>query len=191
MAKFDPKAQKEKGSGNDNSGIPAGDYLLAMKNFQRKTSKAQKPYLRAKFEAIAGPAKGKGFFDSVSLDLENQGAMFRLSLLAEQCGMTEAFDLDDDGELRKALVGKPFKARVSRKVENGYTNNGIERYVVGDKISKAEREMMDTWALEEAERRNFDGDGDQGPDDVPPPSDDGYGGGYTSSGASPDDDIPF
>lgn len=183
MAKFDPKAAKEAGSGSDNDGVPAGEYLLALKSFQRKTSQKGKQYLRGRFVVIAGGAAGKGFFDSISLDTDNQGSMFRLSLLAEQCGTTEAFDLDDDGELRAALCGKPFKAKVNRKVENGYTNNGIERYLT--KITDREREIMDAWVIEEGERRSFDDDGggsSQG--STMSPYDD-------SAPHAADDDIPF
>lgn len=184
MASFDPKEQREK---NKNEGVPAGEYLIVMRGFERKTAKQSgKDYLRCRFQVIAGPAKGKSFFDSVSLDTDNSGSMFRLSLLAEQCGQTEAFDLDLDAELRKAFIGKPFKARVKRTTENGYTNNGIERYVTGKGISDREREMMEIWAMEKQEEDDM-GQGDGGP---PLRDEDEFGGSSRSSGR-PDDDIPF
>lgn len=184
MATFDPKKEREK---NKDEGIPAGDYLLVLKSFERKTARTSgKDYLRSRFQVIYGPAKGKSFFDSISLDTGNSGSMLRLSLLAEGCGRTEPFDLDSDADLRAALTGKPFKARVKRAFENGYTNNGIERYLVSEKdVSQREREIMDIWSMERQEEEDM-GQGDGGP----PISDgDFYGGG--GGGRAPDDDIPF
>jgi len=179
MATFDPSQHKT--APDSDSGVPAGDYLLIIKSFSRKSGKSSgKPYLRTLFKVIHGPAKGKTFFDSLSLDLGNSGAMFRLSMLAEQCG-AGAFDLDRDSEIRDALANKPFKARVSREVNGQYINNGIARYL-GKEITDFERRVMDTWLVDYAENQQFGGGGDgvdgEGlPDgDVPPPS---------------DDDIPF
>jgi hypothetical protein len=185
MATFDPsKHQKVPDS---DSGVPAGDYLLIIKSFSRKAGKdSGKPYLRTLFKVIHGPAKDRTFFDSLSLDMNNSGAMFRLSMLAEQCG-SGAFDLDRDSEIRDALANKPFKARVSREVSGQYINNGIARYL-GKEITDFERRVMDTWLVDYAENQQFGGgggggrsgdgvDGDGLPDgNVPPPS---------------DDDIPF
>ena len=133
MAMFDPQKAKEQ---NKNRGIPAGDYLLAIKSFERKTSKRGKDYLHCRIIVIAGAAAKRSFFDNISLDQTNDGAMFRLSMLSEQCGVEQAFDLDDDRAIRDNLVGRPFKARVSLKHENGYANNGIERYITGDKVTE-------------------------------------------------------
>jgi hypothetical protein len=178
MAIFDPSKHKNSG---DSEGVPAGDYLLILKNFERKTGKnSHKPYFRGCFEVIHGPAKGGTFFDSISLDVTNSGAMFRLSMLSEQCG-AGPFDLDSDRDIADALCRKPFKAAVNRERSGEYTNNGIKRYL-GDKITEFEQRVMETWLIEEAERNQFGG-GDSG-------------GGYDENGldAPPppgDDDIPF
>lgn len=194
MATFDPKAHQ---NNNSNDGVSAGEYLLVVKSFSRKEGKQSgKPYLRALIKVIHGPAKGKTFFDSISLDMSNSGAMFRLSMLSEQCG-SGPFDLDYDDEIRDAICNKPFKARVSRKIDGQYTNNGIERYL-GKEITEFERRVMDTWLVDFAERQQYgggdvDADGLPG-DDVPPPGDEdlGYGGGRGGGRRGGyDDDIPF
>ena len=173
MAMFDPAKAK---TDNANRGIPSGEYLLAIKSFERKTSKAKKPYLHCRIVVIAGAAKKRSFFDNISLDTENSGAMFRLGILAEQCGVEQAFDLEKDADIHAALVGRPFKAKLSLKHENGYANNGIERYVTGDKVTQTERKVMEEWTIENAEQEDFDNtggdrDGHGGDDDAPPPDD--------------------
>lgn len=179
MAMFDPKKAKEE---NANRGLPSGPYLLAVSSFDRKTSKAGKEYLNARIVVIAGPAKKRSFFDNISLDQNNKGAMFRLSMLAEQCGVEAAFDLDDDAAIRENLVGRPFKAQVSLKHENGYTNNGIERYITGDKVTEKDREAMEQWVIDAEAEGEWSGssrsnDGPPDDDDAPHPAD--------------SDDIPF
>lgn len=191
MTTFDPKAEREK---NKDQGVPAGDYLIVMRGFDRKTSKKSgQDYLRARFMIIAGQAKKKTFFDSVSLDISNSGTAFRLSMLAEGCGQTESFNLEDDAELRRIFLNKPFKVRVSRKLENGYVNNGIERYLISEKdVSSRERELMDVWMMEAQEEEDM-GQGDGGP---PIREDDefyggGRGGGSYGGGDGGSDPLPF
>lgn len=185
MATFDPKNPPGGGSTNSNDGVAAGDYLLILKSFKRAHGKQSgKPYLRGCFQVIHGPAKGRTFFDSLSLDMGNSGAMFRLSMLCEQVA-SGAFDLDDDQAIKDAICRKPFKARVSREVNGQYTNNGISRYL-NKEVTEFDRRIMDTWAYDDAERQQHGGggdgvDGDGLPyDDAPHPA----GGGYN-------DDIPF
>jgi hypothetical protein len=176
MAMFDPKAARNNSS---NDGLPPGDYLLAIKEFDIRTSKKGKRYMHCRFVVIAGPAKKRVFFDNVSLDLDNSGAMFRLGILAEQCGVESAFDLDDEKALRSAFIMRPFKAQVNRTHENGYTNNGIQRYITGDKVTDNDRRVMQEWVTEQAENAEWSGDGGGYDDDAPHSAD------------RPDDDIPF
>ncbi len=186
MATFDPKNPPAQDPSKRNDGVAAGDYLLILKRFERKYGKQSgQPYLRALFEVIHGPAKGKTFFDSLSLDTENSGAMFRLSMLCEQV-QSGAFDLDDDAAIREAICRKPFKARVSREVSGQYTNNGIARYL-NKEVTDFDRRLLETWAYDDAENQQHGGggggygvDGDGLPDDAPHPASGGY-----------NDDIPF
>ncbi len=175
MAMFDPQKAREE---NKNRGIPAGDYLLAIKKFDRRTSKKNKDYLHCQVIVIAGAGKGRSFFDNISLDTTNSGAMFRLGVLAEQCGVERSFDLDSDDDIKANLCGRPFKARVSLKHENGYANNGIERYITGDKVTDRDRELMEQWLVDSAAESDWNGgsESSDGGEDVPPPT---------------DDDIPF
>jgi hypothetical protein len=194
MATFDPKNRPAQ---QDNDGVPGGDYLIVLKNFARKTSAAGNPYLRARYEVIAGPAKGKQFFDSIGLDVSNSGTAFRLSMFAELVGRTEAFDLENDAELREVFCNRPFKARIKRTVQGQYVNNGIERYVPAKDVSQRENEIMAIWSMEWDEKHAHGGGpgGDQGSFDerAPHAADgaDGYGGWGSGGGGQADDDIPF
>lgn len=172
MGKFDPKKAREDG----NQGVPPSDYLLAVLNFERKMSKKDKPYLKCKIGIIAGAAKGKSFRDIISLDTSNEGTAFRLALLLESCGHEGEIDLDDDKAIAVAILKKPFKARVNRKHENGYVNNGIERYLVGKDVTDRDREVMTEWAIEKGAEADFEGESSYDDSDAPPPG---------------DDDIPF
>lgn len=184
-AMFDPKKARAEGGKND--GLPPGEYLIAIKRFERKTSKAGKKYLHCLFHVIAGAAKKRTFFENLSLDMANAGAMTRLSLLAEQCGVEGAFDLDEDAEIQKHLVGRPFKARISRTQSGQYTNNGIERYLMGAAVTDRDRAAMEEWVTAQADEGEWSGRGD----DAPPPDDDDFASNYSGGGAKDKDDIPF
>lgn len=175
---FDPKQNKPEWEG-----LPPGEYLIALRSFERKLSKEKRtPYLRAKYQVIAGPAKGKTFFASISLDMENAGSAGRLSLFAERCGVTQAFDLDNDDDFRRLFCDVVFKARVALKKANGYTNNDIERYL---EMNDAEIKKATEWALTAADDEDASAaTGSSG----------GGGGGNGKSGKNAfldDDDIPF
>lgn len=176
---FSPKDHKNR---QQEEGVPAGDYSLALRSFTRKRSAKGVDYLRGRFEVVAGPGKGGVFFDAIGLDISNAGIAFRLSMLAELCGQTAAFDLDSDQECRAALCNRPFRARVKRSVDGQYINNGIERYIPADKYTESELQAMNTWLMEFEEKRDMHngggggGDGYESNDSIPPPS---------------DDDIPF
>jgi hypothetical protein len=196
MAKFNPQKPPQ----GDPQGVPAGDYLLAMRSLMRKQS--TKPpfadFIKCRIEVIYGPGKGRSFWTTLGIDTSNGGMMTRLAMYCEQVGLTESFDLDSDDELKAAFIGKPFKAKVSRKVQGQYTNNDVERYL-NKEVTQADREIMDTWLAEEEERRAQRGDGDPGErgaqwdnapiDDNGMPDGPGYGG-YNGPGGI-DDDIPF
>lgn len=168
---FDPKAHT--GSG-DSSDLPSGEFLLALRWFERRTSKKNTPYLRCKYVVIHGPKAGAEFFANLSIDTHNEGAAGRLSVFCAAVGVSEAFSLADDDALRRLFVDKPFKARVSRKVNGEYVNHDIERYLL--KVSDAERKLMDGWVLDQqeaeamGERRGSgqgSGGGDFADDDIP------------------------
>lgn len=204
MATFTPGQKPANGGGDE--GVPAGDYLIILHGFTRKNSqKSGKPFLRGRFQVIHGRLKGKSFFDTISLDIDNAGSLGRLSLLSESVGQRDAFDLDSDAECRDAFCNKPFKARINREVSGQYTNNGIARYLIKE-TTDSDRAVIETWLLEKAEKDQFGGGGNRDgmdanglPDehgDPPPPddSDNPYerrGGGRNGYGGRGNDDIPF
>ena len=168
MTLFDPsKHQKAPGGGGgDSSDLPAGEYLLAMKWFERRTSKAGGPYLRAKYVVCYGPRSGAEFFSNVSIDVSKPGAAGRLGVYCAAVGIDKPFDLADDGALRRAFLGKPFKAKVSVRSSNGYTNHDIERY--SPTVSPAERRVMDNWVLDQQESEAMgDAKAQSDDDDIP------------------------
>ena len=155
----------------DSEALPPTEVLCAMKSFERKTSKTSKAYLRARFIVIAGPLKGKSWFQMVSINHDSEGAMRFLSNLAKQCGCTKPFDTDSDSEIRAALVGRPFKCLLDRKTEGEYTNNSIARFIWGDKVTAGDRQAMDDFVAQQAEEGTYDGPGDER-EDAPPIDDD-------------------
>lgn len=168
MATFDPNADYE-------TTIPPGTYLLALTSYERKVGKSSgKPYLRCRYQIIDGPAKGESFFSNLGIDVANRGAMFRLKLMAEAVGLTQAFDLDDDRAFNDAFVNKPFKALLKSQRNGDFVNTEIDRYQKD--VSPGERDILQSWMMDRAEEGAFDG-----------------GGGGYSDGASSDfsDDIPF
>lgn len=163
MAKFDPN--KDYGGAEVVSGL----HLMAMVYFTRKVSQAGNDYLRAKFKIIAGSCKGGEFWTNVMLDTSSSASMARLKMWCRCTGVTHAFDLDSDKEIREALGNAPFKAKLLIK-EGEYTNYDIARYL--PEVDQSERTLMDAWAADQE-------------DD----SDERYGGSSSSGGNY--DDIPF
>lgn len=177
MSLFDP-SKHGNGSGDrrdDGGGIPAGEYLLAMRWFERRTAKSGAAYLRAKYEVIHGPRSGQTFFANVSLDVSKAGVAGRLSVYCAAIGQDRPFDLNSDEAVKRAFLGKPFKAKVSVRESNGYTNTDLERCFA--QVSPAERRTMDAWVLDQQEAEAM---GDSRPTQK-----------RGTSQQRDDDDIPF
>jgi hypothetical protein len=173
-------------SSSTNEGLPANEYLIAMKRFDRKISKAGKPYLHGLFMVIAGPAKKRTFWDNMSLDQGSGGAMFRLKSYCLEAGMTESdldsFEIDSDDYLREKLCMRPIKVRLRRTTDNGYVNNSIERILTGDAVSPRDRDAMEKWLVDLAAESEVTGSSNDG----------GYDGSYDDAPHAADgDDIPF
>jgi hypothetical protein len=185
VTRFSPKAALAEGQ----QGIPPSDYLVAIRRIvERKQSQRSKDYLIIQVQVIAGAARDKRFRDTLSLDLTSDGAKVRLAILLQECGHTDEIDIDSDEEIESALVDRPFKARVERKVRDGYTDNTIARVLTGAAVSADDRRIMDEWVANAALEDSFDRGRDDR--DVPPPGDDDIAGrGYRGGGGDPD--VPF
>jgi hypothetical protein len=171
MAKFDPKKAKEDGK---YTGIPPGEYLVVIRDWERKTSQKGAPYLKPKVQVIAGPAKNKTFRDLLMLNVyESAPAGYRVASLLEAVGHRDEIDLDDDAAMRDAILNRPFKARIKRSFRDEWVDNSIERYVV--ETTDEERALMDDWLANKPEEEPRSAPVDE---DVP-------------HRASYDDDIPF
>lgn len=168
MAMIDPKKAREQ---NGNRGVPAGDYLVAIKSSKIQHSKNGNTYRHCLYQIIAGPAKKRTFFDNVFWHTD--GAIARIGFMAEQVGCEEAFDPEDDRAFAAHFHGKPFKVRLSRKQNGDYVDNGIER-ILKD-VTDAERQLMQEWTVEQADAAEWSGQSSPDDrDDVPPPSEDDH-----------------
>ena len=172
MPILDPNKKDE----NEN-GVPAGDYLIAFKTLEGKTSKAGNRYLNIRAVIVAGPAKKRSFFAMVTL---TENALPYLRRMLRALGSTEPFDTDSDGQCRRAMLMRPFKVTVSRTQDGDFVNNRIERIL---EPTLDEKQTMDNWVAEQAEAGDFATNGG---------GDDGMGG-YIDAphAANSDDDIPF
>lgn len=175
MPIFDPNAQH--GDGRQSGTVPAGEYLIAPVYIDHRTSKTGNPYVRVRWEVIAGDRAGETFFANVMLF----GG--RLAIWCKAIGHLKPFDTSDKRAVGAIFAFKPIKARVRVVENNGYTNNEIERIELD--VSDRERRAMEGWVLDLEERRAMtssrgggsgSGSVDPGFDDAPPPG---------------DDDIPF
>lgn len=146
---FDPSKHKGSQQAQGSGDLPAGDYLLAMKWFERRTAKTGGAYLRCKYAVVYGPRAGAEFWSNLSIDVSKEGAAGRLSVYCSAVGVDKPFSLSDDSALRRVFVGRPFKAKVKVRVDGGYTNHDIERYVLS--VSDSERQIMNNWVLDQQE----------------------------------------
>jgi hypothetical protein len=172
---FNPKKSAQEGG--TYQGLPPDDYLLAIVDFERVESKNGRPYLKTKTKVISGPAKNKTFRDRLmvprmdrngNVHADDGGIAGRFGSQLMACGWEDDIDPASDRALREALIGKPFKARVKRKVSDGWVDNEVERYLTGDKITEDEASAMADWA------ESFASNAPEAPpeeDDVPPPDD--------------------
>jgi hypothetical protein len=134
--------------------VPPGDYLLAMRWFQRRRAKDNtKDYLSAKFEVVAGRLKGESFFAMIQLNLAKQGNVTRWQIWQEAVGNKEEFELGDSGEgtddegdanIRRIFLHKPFAAEVVTDTQGRYTNNAIKLF----HFRRKWKPQWETWAQE-------------------------------------------
>lgn len=189
MPRFDPSTQNTDGANDDrDGGLPPGEYLLAITWFERREGqRTGKDYLRCKYKVIHGQRKNSVFFTALGIDIDNPNIAGRLGVFCGCIGVTEEFELANDVDCKRAFVGKPFKAKISRKTKNGYINNDISQYIT--QVEDAEADAMRLWARDFSDGATEEGgwgndsDGPPGSSDPGPPS--GGGGGFG------DDDVPF
>lgn len=203
--KFDPN--QDYGNGGGGGGdlpMERGTYLLAVSYVHEIGSVGAKRKRRArvKLEALARLRKGKD--GAIALDQSCAGDQMWQSIWLSKTawgilkaymtamGYGEVWDPFDDDDVKKALVGRPFRASVEPKKNGQYTDLDIvPRYLLPhEKLTGAERKLIDEW-VQAFEERSFDpnngGDGDFADGDWSP---DAYGGSGSSDGFN-DDDIPF
>jgi hypothetical protein len=166
--------------------LPAGPYMLAMTWFRRQKAGDGGSMIRAKFECLYGPCKGRGFFTFVSLNFRKPMAAARFAAYCHAIGNEDPIDERSDKEIRKRFINRPFMARVTSKKETyqgrEQVRNDIEAW---DEMSQQQAQFAANWyeerAAEEAARSathesalgdSYDGgdpnDPGPGDDDAPP-----------------------
>lgn len=127
--------------------IAPGDYMLALVWFQRKYGR-KGDYLRCRFQVIAGPLKGQGFYANMGLDLSNRGTSVRWDIYAEYGRRGPAWSLDEDRDIIRVFKGAGFKGRVKRETRGQYINNDIEQITYRRMLSQQEEQVISDWDKE-------------------------------------------
>ncbi len=165
----------------DERELPAGVYLLGPSWIQCPTEKSWK----ARFEALDGPFTGASCFIMQGRDISKQGTQARFFYYSQSADLDVEFDTNGsiltEDSLRQYLLGRAIKAKVSKKVENGYTNHNFSKFIPRSEWSSKELEIARKWETAFAERQ--DGAGGYSSDSVsdyqqddPGPSGDEWGG---------------
>jgi hypothetical protein len=104
----------------------AGIYLLAFTWMKKRDETPNgNGYAQLVCKAIARCSKDEGLDMSCAGDFFlqdvflNANAYKRLGALLAAMGVDEAFDLDDDKEIRRVMLRKPFKAKVQVQTRGG------------------------------------------------------------------------
>jgi hypothetical protein len=172
--------------------IPGGDYLIALRSFERKSSKKGTDYLKCKWVVCGGKLLWKSFFSGMSCNLAVDGTCLRWQLLCEACEVTDPFELgsfaegtneEGDRDITRLFVGRPFAARIRRTINGQYTNNDIERFLLGPDSERFEA-LKATWFEEHLPKMLTRGS----PEESVVAADADAG---ASFGAAEDDDFPF
>lgn len=146
MTRFNPSSSSggggDRDAGDGPTTVPPNDYLLAMVGFSIRTGKKSphRNYLNCRYRIIHGDMDGAEFYSSLGIDTSNHNIASRLGVYCRCIGQDEEFDLDDKGDLMRVFLGKPFKAKISRREKGQYVNNDVERYIPS--VSDEERGIM-------------------------------------------------
>lgn len=188
-APFDPMAEEYESDGdNEEPDLDeAGTYLLAFVYFhEMRTSKNGNPYARIKARVLYGHGgksnddkSGHVLWESVFV---NARAFKRLSAYCKAMGYLEKFNPRDDDQLRRALLGRPFVAKV--KIEPGSNGYPPKARVKWPQAIDWPEEVADAAA---AFQQSWDADAAAGG------SSSGGGSGFDNEAPMPDadDNIPF
>ncbi len=205
-----PRMAPGKPTGGGDEALPAGVYIVALRSFSRKTSKAGNEYLRCRFVVCTGPAKGRGFFTNMGLDFSKEGTRNRWLIWMEACDVNEEFEIGSEAEgtveegdenLKRLFVDQPFKITLKVETNGQYRNNDIQLIHFKRNWTQADYEAISQW-LSERESRGDDaggggggggpvGDGGSGGGPVDDDYYDNRAGGTKAGGYAGDDDIPF
>lgn len=135
--KFDPRAAADR-----SDVVPVDSYIFRLTDIERHrqpTGSEKADYFRV-HAAVAqdrtGQWKGAKVSDVMSL---SEAAQFRIGQLCLACGTFDAFDIDDDGEVRRVLVGKLFKATTKNEVFKGKDQSRFDEFIT---ISPEERAQL-------------------------------------------------
>lgn len=180
MAKFNPNENAPGTSGGkwlDTSGLFLVVFVALV---ERGKSRNGKPFVKLRGEVIVGEPsgnEGKKWTERIFL---NEEAWTRLGAMTRAMGLDKEFELDDDRELREALLGRPFKAKMKTTTSD---RGGVFAEIAFSEPDTTDEEglVIDRW-IEEHESSGWyekihdrelgnggreDGDPGPGDDDIP------------------------
>lgn len=144
---FDPGKHKpdpsKRGTDDDNGeALTTPGTMLVAYTFlhKRDVSKNGNPFLNMKVVVIDGPHARKFFWEKVFIHSNAHG---RLGAQCAAMRWSEPFDLESDAQCKRALLGRPFKAKIGVESSNGKSYAGI-KFAEPD-LSSAELAVCESW----------------------------------------------
>jgi hypothetical protein len=202
---FDPSRHGNDSEGGGVDPVPAGTYVLAVRNFKREVRNGKRQIdfiicavLDDELNAIAGDAYAP-IWEVVTL---TDAAAFRIANLLNAIGAEPPINVMSDKELARAVRWRPFRASVTRRTYNERVKAQIDRYAPLSADARAAFDAIaDDLALDFRVGRGGGGGGydDRGGYDddrsrgggYDAPRQNGNGGGARRQSRFQDDDIPF
>jgi len=147
MTQFDPSEYMPKegdaGGASDTYLETPGVYSVGFSFAKPLTeTKNGNPVKRFKAEVIEGPHKGEVFWPEIFF---STGALTRLGALCSAMGARERFDIESDAAIEKALLHKPFRAKIKVDVYDGKRYAKIA-FLEMD-VTPSQRRAMDEWTI--------------------------------------------
>ena len=130
------KADKKKAK-DDFSPIEAGEYVVALIDFEKKKTSNDDPYISAQFAVAKGKSKGRRIWENFLLDHPNEKAQEIAERKLQQLMFAvDVMELKSKWDF-KPLIGKKAKAIVTIEENKKYGDkNRIVRFVSGAKKEK-------------------------------------------------------
>jgi len=155
MTFFDPTENKPA-----YSPPPAGSYLLALKSFERRVSKAGNPYIKGRWLGLyldGSKEKTYTLFMNISIDVEREGARKMLGALCAAMGCNEGFNPEKDLQVQSAMCWRAFFTTITVEEDGQYSNANWGRFKYPDSLTAEEQERVRKWSAYVKKKAQDDG----------------------------------